>query len=119
MLKNIKSEILSGSIGATTVYGWIGAFVAIVFVRSFFETFSNHQYGGFLLINEQRMQYMLFFLAVAFSVAFIISVATKQKGSAVINLVLYGFPVIFLAPIIDLIASKGNTSYMDYLFDTH
>lgn len=119
MLKKLTEKILGEGAENPTVTGWIAGFVVIVLIRSFLETFSRHQYSGIIATDNQRVQYLLFFLTTTLFVTLIVSTFTKQSGNRVINLALYGLPIILLAPIIDLIANAGGASYMDYLFSTH
>lgn len=119
MFKKLGSTILREDKKSPAIIEWISGFVAIVLIRSFFETFSNPPSSGIIATDAQRVQYLLFFLATVLLITLVVSIFTKQKGSRVINLALYGLPIIFLAPTIDILARAGGSSYMDYIFDTH
>lgn len=113
-------KILGEDSGNNTIAGWIAGFTVIVLIRSFLEVFSTTPYTSFVVSDSQRVHYFLFFLATALIITFVISVSTKQRGNRVLNLALYGLPIIFLAPILDIIIGFWGHFYrMGYLFDTH
>lgn len=120
MFRKLVDKILGEDSRNNTVAGWIAGFTVIVLIRSFLEVFSTTPYTGFVVSDSQRVHYFLFFLATALIITFVISVSTKQRGNRVVNLALYGLPIIFLAPILDIIIGFwGNFYRMGYLFDTH
>ena len=73
-----------------------------------------------MAIDAQTLvEYSLFYLVTIFCFATTVSIFTKQKSCRVLNLALYGLPIIFLAPIIDIMASAGHGFTMAYIFDSH
>lgn len=119
------AKILGEDSGNNTITGWIAGFTVIVLLRSFLEIFSVESHLGNetsspqIADNAQRLHYFLFFLTTALLISLVVTIITKQKSQRVINLALYGLPVIFLAPIIDLILNAGKSINMGYLSDTH
>lgn len=120
MFRKLVDKILGEDTGKHTIAGWIAGFTVIVMLRSFLEMFSTPPHTGFIASDSQRVHYFLFFLATILLITLTISIFTKQRGGRVINLALYGLPIIFLAPIIDIVISFFGGFYrMGYLFDTH
>lgn len=120
MIKRLLSMVLGGEIKETTITKWVIAFTGIVFIRLFLEQFSNQSRLGFIESDPRTFAHMfLFFLTITIVVALIISIFTKQKNAKVITLALCGLPIIWLAPIIDLLVSGGKGFSMAYMFETH
>lgn len=119
MLKKLVNKILVEGTENNAITVWIAGFTVIVFIRSFLEVFSTISTSGFIASDAQRVHYFLFFLTTALLLAITVTIFTKQKSNRVVNLTLYGLPIIFLAPIIDLIINAGKSVRMDYIFDTN
>jgi hypothetical protein len=97
---------------------WIGAFIAIIFIRFFLETFSSP--SSFFPAAPDiatMVHYFLFFLGVFFSLAFVLGLFVGSIKK-ITKLLLFGFPIIWLAPIIDLFLSHGGGYAMAYMFPT-
>lgn len=125
MLRKLMDKILGEDSGNNTIAGWIAGFTVIVLLRSFLEIFSVESHSSSatsspqIADNAQRLHYFLFFVTTALLISLVVALITQQKSQRVINLALYGLPVIFLAPIIDLILNAGKAVHMGYLSDTH
>lgn len=125
MFRKLVDKILGEDSGNNTITGWIAGFAVIVLIRSFLEVFPVESHSNIatsnpqIADNAQRLHYFLFFITTALLVSFTVTIFTRQKSQRVTNLALYGLPVIFLAPIIDLILNKGKAVHMGYLSDTH
>ncbi|MEK7569087.1 MAG: UbiA family prenyltransferase [Patescibacteria group bacterium] len=120
MLKKLTAMILKGEAGTQTIVGWIAGFAGVVILRTFIEQFSNPPYFGVAALDAQTLiGYSLFYLLTIFCIATTVSIITKQRDSKVINLALLGFPVILLAPSLDILISAGRGYTMAYLFDSH
>lgn len=79
----------------------------ITLVRTFLENFSNPEpLAGFtsllLMVN-----YFLFYGALVLTFGIIIGVATKQPFLKTTSLAVRGLPIIWIAPIIDLLLTRG------------
>ncbi|MFA5997195.1 MAG: UbiA family prenyltransferase [Candidatus Paceibacterota bacterium] len=118
MLKKLVKKIIDGDFPSPSIPQWIAGFTAVVVIRSFIEIFSNTPYSGIVVSNLRRVHYFICFVVVALILSLVVSIFTKQRGNRVINLALYGLPIIFLAPIIDLILTKGGVAHMSYIADT-
>lgn len=95
----------------------MAGFAGILVVRFFLETLSSHSQSGVVALDSAAMvHYGLFFLAGALGIACILQLLTR-RGRSLANIALFSLPVIWLAPIIDFIASGGKGFEMTYLFD--
>lgn len=125
MFRKLVDKILGEDSGNNTITGWIAGFTVIVLLRSFLEIFSVESHSSSttsspqIADNAQRLHYFLFFVTTALLISLTVTIFTRQKSQRVINLALYGLPVIFLAPIIDLVLNAGGRVHMGYLSGTH
>lgn len=124
MFRKLVDKILGEDSGNNTIAGWIAGFTVIVLLRSFLEMFSTAVPSTVVLSSvqvasfQQRMNLFLFFITALLLITLVVTIFTRQRNNRVISLALYGLPIIFLAPIIDLILNSGGAS-MDYLSSTH
>ena len=120
MISKLTKSVLGNNLIVPTVTGWIIGFTGIVLVRIFLELFSDPLTSGLIASKPQSFVAVFFFyLSIALGLALIISIFTKQKGNRVVSLLLYGLPLIWLPPIIDIVASGGRGFTMAYLFNSH
>jgi 4-hydroxybenzoate polyprenyltransferase len=85
----------------------IGTIAGVTLIRAFLENFSNPEsFGGFssvvVLVN-----YFLFFAVITLSLGIFLGIITKQPLMKTTSMVTMGLPIVWLAPIIDLIVSGG------------
>jgi 4-hydroxybenzoate polyprenyltransferase len=115
MLNKILSAIENKKI---SISEWITAFVGILFVRFFLEFFSNPSpYGGSITSDGATLvHYFLFFFSALFGVMVIVRYFSDKK-SGHLNLFLFSLPIIWLSPVVDIVASHGKGFLMTYLFD--
>jgi len=118
MLKNLVKTILKGDIPSPSIPQWIAGFTVIVIIRAFFEMNANPRNAAIVIENSSRVHYFIFFALIAFLFVLTVSYFTKERGNKIINLALYGLPVIFIAPIADIIISGGKGAHMSFIFDT-
>jgi geranylgeranylglycerol-phosphate geranylgeranyltransferase len=101
-----------------TILQWMLGFVGIFFIRFFLETFSSPTSSGIIPSDPYTfMHYGLFFLATVLGTACIVGFITKEYENT-LKVVLLGLPIIWLAPVIDLVVSGGAGFKMTYIFDT-
>jgi 4-hydroxybenzoate polyprenyltransferase len=96
------------------VFGFLG----ILCIRFFLENFSNPT-PSFPAAPDiiTLLHYALFYIAVFLSLALVLRIFIPDIGK-ISKVLLFGFPVIWLSPIIDLIRSRGAGSLMAYIFAT-
>jgi 4-hydroxybenzoate polyprenyltransferase len=100
-----------------SVLSWLAGFVGVVAIRFFLESLSNPSSSGIIAADAATLaHYLIFYLAVAFGLMCI--VGYFSKSFLVWKLVLFGLPIIWLSPIIDLLTSGGKGIRMAYLFST-
>ena len=100
-----------------TLESWLLSFIGIVLIRTFFEQFSNADHMRYVLIDLPTLvHYGVFYLAVAlaFMTVFLFFARISFKEASV--LCLFGMSIIWLPPIIDLIAAGPGGHVMTYLF---
>lgn len=119
MFNKLIERVTTGVMKKITIAQWITGFITIVFIRLFLELFSSTPDSSIIVNSIRNIHFILFFLSITLLLTFVVSIITKQKGNAVITLALYGLPIIFLAPVIDLSTSALSGHQMGYLFDTH
>src|SRR3989344_6113651 len=102
-----------------TISQWMLGFVGIFFIRYFFEALSSPTSSGIIPSDPYTLIHVgLFFLSVTLVTAFIIGFFSKDYVNTP-KIILFALPVIWLAPIIDIILSYGEGYKMTYLFDSH
>src|SRR3989344_8903106 len=115
MIRKILDDIENQKM---TIREWLLGFLGILFVRFLFESLSSPTSSGIIPSDPYTLiHYGLFFLSIILVTACIIGFITKNyeaggKGN------LFGLPVIWLAPIIDILLSSGLGYKMTYIFDT-
>lgn len=98
---------------------WLLGFTGIFFIRFILESFSSPTSTGVIASDFFTIiHYFLFFLSIALGITCILGYFNKDYANT-IKLVLFGLPIIWLAPIIDIILSFGNGYKMTYLFKSH
>ncbi len=115
MINKIISEIENQKINLTQ---WIASFVGILFIRFILESLSSPTSSGIIPSDPYTLiHYSLFFLSVTLITCLIVGYFTDNyKNSS--KIVLFGLPLIWLAPIVDIVLSRGNGYKMLYVFDT-
>lgn len=100
-----------------TVTAWILSFMTLAGVRLFLESFSGNQKTLFEFLAF-AIHGPLFWLALLFSSVIILHVATKKPIAALLRIALFGWTVILIPPIVDLIYSRGSGEQIVlYLFN--
>jgi len=100
-----------------TFNSWVASFMGIVLIRALLEQFSSFKPGEFILINFSNIVHLnVFFLAsiVGLMVILMFFAKTSMKEMAVICL--FGFFVVWIPPIIDLILGGIGGNTMSYIF---
>lgn len=111
IIKNIEEQDFS-------IKQWCFSFVSILFVRFLLESLSSPTYSGAIPSDPYTLvHYLLFFLCLYLGTSIIVGYFTSDylKSSKV---VLFGLPLLWLAPILDIILSRGGGFKMMYVFDS-
>jgi 4-hydroxybenzoate polyprenyltransferase len=107
LIKNIEKNKFSFQV----IFFYI---FSIIFIRHFLDMFSDIGRSNFSLgINSFLLHHPLFFLVMIISSTLILHLIIKEKISKTLNFVISIFPLILLAPFIDLILFKGAN--LDYI----
>lgn len=111
MLKVVEETSLSP---AGVLYGLAG----IILVRAFLEVFSSPTSSGFPPLDAATLiHYALFYIAAYLLFALILGFFAGGYAKAA-KVALFGMTILWLPPVIDLIATGGAGSTMTYLFDS-
>jgi len=115
MINKILDTIKNQQVSVTE---WIYGFVGILFVRFIFESISSPSSSGIIPSDPYTLiHYGLYFLVVTLGTILIYGYTTAEyKNSS--KLILFGLPLIWLAPVIDIFISGGRGYRMSYIFDT-
>jgi 4-hydroxybenzoate polyprenyltransferase len=118
MLDFIKRNIDQIENSNFTITTWLLGFSGIFLIRYLLESFSSRvQDGVFPFDLSAILHVAIFFLTVIVgTISIIIFVSGENK---VYKTVLFGLPIIWIAPIIDIVLSGGRGLLMTYIRDTH
>ena len=85
---------------------WILGFCGILFVRFILEALSSPTYSGIIPSDPYTLvHYSLYFLTVTLGTIFIFGYFTNDYKNS-FKIILFGLPLIWLAPVIDLTTSR-------------
>ncbi len=92
---------------------FIFTFFSIITIRSFLEVFSDHSN----ILPWQYFHYCLFYICLLFSLIFLFYFALERRKPIlnISRLLLIGYLIIFLAPLVDLLVTGGRGMDMSYL----
>mgnify|MGYP003394230776 CR=1 FL=1 len=115
MIEKILTDIKTQKIAISQ---WILGFSGIFFVRFFLEALSSPTSTGIVPSDPYTIvHYGLFFLVITLGTAILVGKLTEDyKTSA--KFILFGLPVIWLAPLVDIVMSRGAGFKMTYIFDS-
>jgi len=114
VIKKIISSIENQPI---SVSQWLVGFTGIVFIRFMLETLSSPSFSGFIPSDAPTLiHYFISFLTILLGLICIVRYFVKGNGNLA-KIALFGLPIIWLGPIIDLILSYGKGYPITYIFD--
>jgi len=101
-----------------TLSQWITGFIGILFIRFIFEGLSSPATSGIIPSDAYTIiHYGLFWTALVLGLIIIVGFFSKDYLLAS-KVALFGLPVIWLAPIFDIIISLGEGFTQSYIFDS-
>lgn len=102
-----------------TISQWMIGFTGILFIRFLLEGISSPTTLGVISSDATTLvHYGLFFITTVLGLICIVGYFSKNYlGTS--KLILFGLPIIWLAPIIDMVVSRGKGYKMTYIFDSH
>jgi 4-hydroxybenzoate polyprenyltransferase len=118
MLKKIASFIDSQkkyieSVEITPI-GYFLSIVSMIGIRVLIENFSNPEQTGLFTHWMTFVGYILFYIAILFTLPIFISFFTKKKPLDILKYSLFSSPLILLPPLFDLLLSGGKGFCMGY-----
>lgn len=97
----------------------IGVFAASIYLRTFFENFTNSNNQGFLnSLTDTFLHYPLYYAAVFLAIILIVRVATRTPVMHVARVVAVFSFVLLTAPLFDLIAYGANGHMYNFVTGT-
>ena len=101
-----------------TIAEWLLGFTGIILVRFIFESLSSSTNSGVIPSDIYTIIHTwLYFLVIALGLSLIVGYFTK-KYSSILKIILFGLPIIWLGPIIDIVISLGKGYKIAYIQDT-
>lgn len=101
-----------------TISGWMKGFMGILFVRYLIESLSSPTRNLQIPSNpETVIHYTLYWLSLTLGLILIIGLFNKNYLQSA-KLALFGLPMIWVAPFVDIIISHGKGFYQSYILDT-
>ncbi|NQV13274.1 MAG: UbiA family prenyltransferase [Parcubacteria group bacterium] len=91
------------------------ALVSIAALRIFAETFSDLDNRWQILPPDSFIHYCLWFILTFLTISLVLVIATREKVVTVLKMQIMFFPIILLAPFIDLIVSSGLGANIAYI----
>jgi 4-hydroxybenzoate polyprenyltransferase len=114
MINNLLNNIEKTEV---TFSNWLISFISILFIRFLFELLSSPTRHGVIFFNPITLvHYTLFWTTLTLGMLLIIGHTTKDFLTSS-KIALFGLPIIWLAPILDIIISGGKGFIQSYIFD--
>lgn len=114
MINKILDDIKNQHI---TITSWVLGFIGVLFVRFILEALSSPTYSGIIQSDPYTLvHYSLYFSAVTLATILILGWAIRDYVFSY-KVVLFGLPLIWIAPLIDIVFSKGVGFRMSYIFN--
>ena len=102
-----------------TIVQWMMGFIGIVFIRFIFESLSSPTSSGLIPSDAYTLiHYGLFWITLVLGLIIVVGFFSKDY-LLTSKIALFGLPVIWLAPIFDIIISRGGGFVQSYIFDSH
>src|SRR3989344_6045857 len=115
MLNKLLEQIKNQEI---TIVQWMTGFIGIVFIRFIFESLSSPTSSGLIPSDAYTLiHYGLFWITLVLGLIIVVGFFSKDYLLTA-KIALFGLPVIWLAPIFDIIISGGNGFVQSYIFDS-
>jgi 4-hydroxybenzoate polyprenyltransferase len=117
MVKRLKQFVHNLENSRISFMGFLITFFCIVFMRNFLETFSD-QDNLWTPVSSLAyfIHYPMFYLCLILALSIIFHSLTKEKIEKTAKIMLFFFPLVLLAPTLDLLLSRGHGYNMSYLF---
>ncbi len=97
--------------------GFLLTFMAIIFLRNFLETFADvDNFWTPVSPSAYFLHYPMFYLCLILAVIIVFRWLTGEKILRITKIVFFFFPIVLLAPILDLVLSAGQGYNISYLF---
>ena len=116
MVKKLKKFISSLENSRVSFGGLLITFLCIILLRNFLEAFSDQDnYWTPVSFLANFIHFPMFYISLLLALAFFVRWLIGERIMSVTKIMLFFFPVILLAPIVDLLLSQGQGYNMSYL----
>lgn len=111
ILEKIKNQPIS-------ISQWVSGFIGILFIRFILEALSSPTRSGLISSNSTTLvHYGLFWIALTLGLIIIVGSFSKNYLFSS-KLALFALPVIWIAPVIDIVISRGEGFIQSYILDS-
>ena len=98
-----------------TFESWFISLAGVVVIRTFFEQFPSFQPGHFVLIDAPTIvHYGVSYLAIIVTLMLILLVFAKTSLREILSISIFGFLIILMPPIIDLVLGGVGGGLISY-----
>ncbi|MDO8260061.1 MAG: hypothetical protein Q7T50_01010, partial [Candidatus Magasanikbacteria bacterium] len=116
MLDKLLEQIKNQKI---TIVQWMTGFIGLIFIRFIFESLSSPTSSGLIPSDAYTLiHYGFFWLTLVLGLILVVGFFSKDY-LLTSKMALFGLPVIWVAPIFDIIISRGGGFIQTYIFDSH
>lgn len=101
---------------------YIILFFAAISLRNYFEAFSqqqNHLQLPSSLLRVELIHYTLSYIAIAFAIILIYKIIAREKLEKIARVVLPGFFLLLITPVLDFIVTQGHGINIEYIQTMH
>lgn len=117
MLNRLRTFVRHLENSQLSFTGFLLTLLSIIFLRNFLETFSDRDnYWTPVSFQAFFIHYPMFYLCVFAVLTIILHLLTREKIERITKIMLCFFPLVLIAPILDLVLSGGEGYNMSYLF---
>jgi len=95
---------------------WVAAYIGIVFVRCAIEAYSSPPQSGFIAADFSTLAHFFISYFAVFLVVGLIGFRYCGNAPRIWKILLFGFPIIWLSPCLDLLISGGMGYKINYIF---
>jgi 4-hydroxybenzoate polyprenyltransferase len=117
MVNKLKRIVIYLEKSRISFHGFLITFLGTIFLRNFLETFSDRDnFWTPVSFFAYFVHYPMFYLCLFMALVIILHWLTREKIVKITKILLFFFPIVLIAPILDLLLSGGQGYNMSYLF---
>ena len=118
MVERLKRFVEDLENSRISFWAYVVTIICVIFLRNFLETFSDvDNFWTPVSPLAYFVHYPMFYLCLLLALIAIFHWLTKEKITKITRITLCFFPIILLAPILDLLVSGGQGYNISYMFE--